>query len=90
MSPQNANNIGDLDPSTNTFVVIRSVDVRHEGWIGTYGGAIQASNGHIYLLPGSTCCIGELKLGNKEPAYDVDGGVPEAWNVLLSPHFNKG
>jgi hypothetical protein len=33
--------------------------------------------------------IGKLQLGNTQPAYEVAGGVPEAWSSLLSPHFNK-
>ena len=33
--------------------------------------------------------IGELDVGNKDPAYEVEGGVPEGWSALLSPHFNK-
>ena len=51
---------------------------------------IDAPNGKVYFVPRNENRIGELELGNKAPAYEVAGGVPEAWNALLSPNFNKG
>jgi hypothetical protein len=33
--------------------------------------------------------MGKFHLGNTQTAYEVAGGVPEAWSSLLFPHFNK-
>jgi hypothetical protein len=46
-------------------------------------------NGLIYFGSWNADNIGKLHLGNTQPAYEVAGGVPEAWSSLLSPHFNK-
>ena len=87
MVPWNADNIGDFDPSTNTFDVIdisSRIDIDYK-----YAGGVLAPNGHIYMVPYKADSIWDMTLGNTELSYDVRGGVPEAWSSLLSPHFNK-
>ena len=33
--------------------------------------------------------VGELELGNTDPTYEVEGGVPEGWSALRSLHLNN-
>ena len=54
-----------------------------------YEGGVLGPNGLIYFVSYDADNIGKLHLGNTQPAYEVAGGVPEAWSSLLSPHFNK-
>ena len=86
--PYTFNSIGVFDPSTKVF---SNIDVSATTGTGNqkYVGVVVAGNGRIYLVPRSSDNIGELDFGNTDPAYDVEGGVPEAWRELLSPHFNK-
>ena len=86
--PFNANSIGVFDPSTKVF---STIDVSATTGTGNekYAGGVVAGNNRIYLVPRNADNIGELELGNTDPAYEVEGGVPEAWRALLSPHFNK-
>ena len=56
---------------------------------GKYRGGVLGPNGLIYFVPVNADNIGKLHLGNTQPAYEVAGGVPEAWHSLLSPHLNK-
>ena len=83
-----AASIGDLDPCTKIF---STIDVSATTGTGDkkYVGGVVAGNGKIYFVPRNADNIGELELGNTDPAYEVEGGVPEAWRALLSPHFNK-
>ena len=85
--PYHANSIGVLDPSTKIF---STIDVSSTGTGGAkYVGGVVAGNGKIYFVPRHADNIGELDVGNKDPAYEVEDGVPESWRALLSPHFNK-
>ena len=54
-----------------------------------YIGGMLGRNGKIYFAPYLVDHVGELELGNLEPAYEVAGGVTEEWSALLSPYFNK-
>jgi len=87
--PYNANNIGVLDPSTHTFTTIDicSNDAAQCSNAKYCGGVF--ADGKVFFVPFNTNKIGVLTLGNSTPAYEVVGGVPEAWRALLSPHFNK-
>ena len=79
--PFNANSIGVLDPSTKVF---STIDISATGTgDAKYVGGVVAGNGRIYLVPQSADNIGELDIGNTDPAYDVEGCVPEAWRALL-------
>ena len=85
--PAYANNIGVLNPASGSFATI---DI--SGTINSdskYWGGVLGPNGIIYFVPVNADNIGKLHLGNTQPAYEVAGGVPEAWSSLLSPHFNK-
>ena len=82
--------IGVFNPSSSLFTTI---DVSNTIFLGPYGinyhGAVLGPNGIIYFVPQIADNIGMLHLGNTQPAYEVASCVPEAWNSLLSPHFNK-
>ena len=79
--------MGELDPATRTFSTIDiSATISSES---KYAGGVLGPNGKIYFVPYFANKVGEVVLGNQEPAYTVGGGVPEAWNALISPHFNK-
>ena len=86
--PHAANNIGVFDPSTKIFSTIDISGIT-SGFNFKYTGGVVAGNGRIYLVPRDVNNIGELDVGNTDPAYEVEGSVPEAWRALLSPHFNK-
>jgi hypothetical protein len=50
---------------------------------------VLANNGRIYLVSSIADSIGQIHVGNQEPAYKVAGGVDVTWGALLSPYFNK-
>jgi len=85
--PSSADNIGILDPSTTSFTTHDISSTISRDW--KYHGGVLGPNGLIYFVPYRAPNIGNLNLGNTQPSYEVDGGVPEAWSSLLSPHFNK-
>jgi streptogramin lyase len=85
--PFMANNIGVLNPSSSSFTAIDISNTISMNW--KYTGGVLGPNGLIYFVSNLANSIGNLHLGNKLPAYEVAGGVPEAWSSLLSPHFNK-
>jgi len=74
-------------PGTPTFSAIDISATISSDW--KYYGGVLGPNGKIYLVPYYADHVGEVVLGNQEPAYTVSGGVSEAWSALLSPHFNK-
>ena len=85
--PAYANNIGVLNPATQTFGTIdiaATISIPNKYWGGVLG-----PNNKVYMVPRNADNIMELQLGNIERAYEMAGGVPEAWRALLSPHFNK-
>jgi hypothetical protein len=84
----NANNIGVLNSSSSSFTTI-DISKPTVGWSPKYHGGVLGPNDLIYLVLYTSNAIGKLHLGNTQPAYEVAGGVPEAWSSLLSPHFNK-
>jgi hypothetical protein len=86
-TPHRANSIGVFDPSTKIFSTI-DVSATVTG-TAKYIGGVVAGNGKVYFVPRQADNIGELELGNTDPAYEVEDGVPESWRALLSPHFNK-
>jgi hypothetical protein len=81
MVPSDADKIGDFDPSTNMFTMI-DVSVHISGTSKFLGG-FQLPSG-IYFSPLGSGKVGKLELGNREPSYQVEGNVPEAWKPLLS------
>ena len=87
--PFNPDNItiGVLNPSYSSFTTINIVSTISSDW--KYAGGVLGPNGLIYFAPQNADNIGKLHIGNTKPAYEVAGGVPEAWSSLLSPHFNK-
>ena len=54
-----------------------------------YHGGVLGPDGKIVFVPSNADNIGILELGNQDLAYEVSGGIPEAWSSLLSPHFNN-
>lgn len=89
-SPIQADNIGLFNPATGFFSTIDISESTRDfsGW--KFSGSVVAPNGDIFFLPAyPNNKIGKLKLGSKQPLYEVSGGVPESWNALLSPYFNK-
>ena len=54
-----------------------------------YVGGVLANNGRIYFVSVFADSIGQIHLGNQEPAYKVAGGVDVTLGALLSPYFNK-
>ena len=85
--PAYANKIGVLNPATQTFSTIdiaATISIPNKYWGGVLG-----PNNKVYMVPRNADNIMELQLGNIERAYEMAGGVPEAWRALLSPHFNK-
>ena len=85
--PFNADNIGVYDPSNSSFSTIDIANKISGGY--KYAGGVLGPDGKIYLVPYSADNIGVLEIGNQDLAYEVSGGIPEAWSALLSPHFNK-
>ena len=85
--PYYADNIGVLNPSSSSFTTIGIANTI-SGYY-KYRGGVLGPNGLIYFVPDISFNIGKLHLGNTQPAYEVAGGVPQAWSSLLSPHFNK-
>ena len=85
LSPRDAANIGVFDPSTEIFSTHDSVSGGSEAYLG----AVVGPDANVYFVPYRSNRIGKLVLGSQEPAYEVAGGVSEAWSSLLSPHFNK-
>ena len=94
--PHKADNIGVYDPSILGPQGFSTINLSTTGnaYKGTKAG-ILGPDGKIYFVPyyfpdtigpGN---IGVLDIGNKDLAYEVSGGIPEALSALLSPHFNK-
>ena len=77
---RHANNTDVLNPSSSSFTTIDISNTISSDW--KYSGL-------ICFVPCNADNIDKLHLGNTQPAYEVAGGVPEAWSSLLSPHFNK-
>ena len=69
-----------LNPASSSFTTIDIFNTISSDW--KYSGL-------ICFVPCNADNIDKLHLGNTQPAYEVAGGVPEAWSSLLSPHFNK-
>ena len=86
--PDHTDKIGVLNPSSSLFTTIDISNTMSGVW--KYSGGVLGPNGLIFFVPTNANNIGKLRLGNTQPAYEVAGGVPEAWSSLLSPHFNKG
>jgi len=82
-------NFGVLDPATQTFTIIEISNKISSLTDDKYWEGVLALNNKVHFIPYTTDIIGELKLDNVYPAYEVEGGVPEAWRSLLFPHFNK-
>lgn len=81
-APLDSNEIGEFDPSSARF---EKIDIGQGGFVG----GVVSSSGSICFVPLSAGSLGVFNIGNTAPAYGVEGGVPEAWRALLSPHFNK-
>ena len=80
----------DVEKASEKVNDCSTIDVSSTGTGGSkYVGGVVADNGRIYFVPRHADNIGELDVGNKDPAYEVEDGVPESWRALLSPHFNK-
>jgi len=88
--PAYANNIGVLNPATQTFgtIDIAATISIPSSWVSSAGALLPKYWGRV-LGPRYADNIMELQLGNIERVYEIAGGVPEAWSALLSPHFNK-
>ena len=85
--PSLAKTLAVFDPSTG---VISAVDSTFPSTsFSSFVGGVLGPDNCIYLVPYSLDFIGKLETGNQEPAYKVDGGIPESWSALLSPYFNK-
>ena len=85
--PDNAHNIGMFDPSDKSFATIDISDKIYSG--AKYLGGVLGPDGKVVFVPVGPVPIGILELGNQDLAYEVSGGIPQAWSSLLSPHFNK-
>ena len=83
-SPRDAANVSVFDPSTEIFSTHDSVS----GGSEAYHGAVVGPDGNVYFIPYRSNRIGKLVLGSQEPAYEVAGGVSEAWSSLLSPRIS--
>jgi hypothetical protein len=79
--------IGIFDPSDRNFTTIDISD-KISGH-SKYSGGVLGPDGKIVFAPYTVDNIGILELENRDLAYEVSGGIPEAWSSLLSPHFNK-
>jgi len=85
--PFKADNVGIFDPSDRSFTTIDISDKISIDW--KYHGGVLGPDGKIVFVPRMAQNIGVLEVGNQDLAYEVSGGIPEAWSALLSPHFNK-
>ena len=81
--PKYSGEVGIFNPSTESFHV--------EKWRShsevNFGGGTVTKNGKVVLSP-LNGEIGVYDLANQEPVYAVEGGVPDSWRALLSPHVN--
>jgi len=87
-STRNARNIGDFNLSTGAFSVIDISRPDARDLFLYSGGGVLAANGHMYMVPLNSENAGELKMGNREPGYAVEGDLSEVWSALLLPPFN--
>jgi hypothetical protein len=83
--PYSAANVGVFDPATDTLSLVG------DAMFGSnkYSGGVLLPSGKVVFVPYGADNVGVFDPGNPEPAYTVEGGVPDAWRALLSPHFNK-
>jgi hypothetical protein len=78
-----------FDPSTGVISAVDSTFFDPSTSSCSFVGGVLGPDNCIYLVPYNLDFIGKLETGNQEPAYKVDGGIPESWSALLSPYFNK-
>ena len=81
--PYSSGEIGIFNPSTESFHVEKW---KSHGEVG-FGGGTVTKNGKVVMSP-LNGKIGVYDLADQDPLYTVEGGVPESWKVLLSPHLN--
>jgi len=80
-----AEKVGIFDPATDVFSLVGAFISGSQKYLG----GVLLPSGKVVFVPYDADHVGVFDPGNAEPAYTVEGGVPDAWRALLSPHFNK-
>jgi len=86
--PHNADNIGQLDPSTGVFSTMDiSGTISHDA---KYLGGVLASNGRVYFVPRNADNIGVLHCASPEAhSTSREASAHTCFNVLVLPEYGS-